>query len=69
MAMKKEHEVRVSCRSHKYVKEPKALSLAEKFDGGGHTEAAGFKISPNRFNSTFKLLPLSRFQINLDLTT
>lgn len=65
LVMKNSAEIRVSCRSHKYCKDPSALELAKLFEGGGHTEAAGFKINGNRLKSSFKVHSLSKFGVNL----
>jgi nanoRNase/pAp phosphatase (c-di-AMP/oligoRNAs hydrolase) len=67
LVMKKDSEIRISCRSHRYCKEPSALDLAKLFEGGGHTEAAGFKMNPGRFKSSFKVHSLSRFGVNIDI--
>jgi nanoRNase/pAp phosphatase (c-di-AMP/oligoRNAs hydrolase) len=67
LAMKRDSEIRVSCRSHKLCKEASALEFARIFEGGGHKEAAGFKMSCNKFKSCFKVHALSKFGININL--
>lgn len=57
----------MSCRSHRYCKDPSALELARLFEGGGHTEAAGFKLNQNKFKNSFKIHSLNTFGINIGL--
>lgn len=66
LALKRE-EVRMSCRSHRACKDAIALEVAKAFEGGGHTEAAGFKITPNRMKSAFKIHSLSKFSVKTEL--
>ena len=60
--------MRISCRSSRNKKDPKALTLAKLYGGGGHTEAAGFKMNSNQLRSQFKISPTSSVQTNFDLS-
>jgi nanoRNase/pAp phosphatase (c-di-AMP/oligoRNAs hydrolase) len=68
LAMKNYTENRMSCRSHRLKGQPMALELAKMFDGGGHTEAAGFKISTNDFRGRFKLLSGATVSTNFHIS-
>ena len=68
LAMKKEYEVRVSCRSHKSCGDAKALTFSSAFGGGGHTQAAGFKIHPNELKSLLKTNPAGMFGVKVGLS-
>ncbi len=39
------------------------------FQGGGHTEAAGFKIGTNEFRSKFKILSASSVATNFNINS
>lgn len=45
-----------------------ALTLAKLYGGGGHTEAAGFKITSNMFRSQFKILSSATTTTNFNLS-
>lgn len=44
-----------------------ALELAQIFGGGGHSEAAGCKITNNIFRSNFKVHSLNKYGINIQM--
>lgn len=68
LVMKKPTEIRVSCRSHRQQPEPMALALSKHFQGGGHTEAAGFKITPNQLRTNLKIHSQATVSTNFSLT-
>jgi len=41
--------------------------LAKVFGGGGHTEAAGFKLMPGVFKSKLKINSASNINLNLSV--
>jgi nanoRNase/pAp phosphatase (c-di-AMP/oligoRNAs hydrolase) len=52
-------------RSFKSLENPLALTLAEKFQGGGHICAAGCKVSKNKFNSHFIRHPADKSKLTV----
>lgn len=63
--MENNGQVRMSARSNKCFGEPLALDLAEKYQGGGHLCAAGFKLSVHKFNSQFTKIPCEKKKLQI----
>jgi nanoRNase/pAp phosphatase (c-di-AMP/oligoRNAs hydrolase) len=65
MYMQNSDQVRISARSNKCFGEPLALELAEKYQGGGHLCAAGFKLSVHKFKSQFTKIPCEKARLQI----
>ena len=65
---KQDDVVRVSCRSHRSKDDPKALEFAKIFGGGGHLQAAGFKINKAQMKCWFKMLGQNTMKTSLKLS-
>lgn len=58
-------QYRISTRSHRSLPNPLALELAEKYQGGGHLCAAGFKLSFQKFKSQFTKIPCDKTKLKM----
>lgn len=58
---------RISCRSYRRYENPLALEVAQKFNGGGHKEAAGGRTTKQQFKSYVSILGSPKFNTKLQI--